>query len=79
MPTSPARPWHGRLLSTGPLVTAALITGWLSVTFLAAGSYRDIGLALAAVASGIALVTMRRGRSRRKGMTITRFCLSEPT
>ncbi|HET9133734.1 MAG TPA: ATP-binding protein [Gemmatimonadales bacterium] len=63
MPTSPARPWHGRLLSTGPLVTAALITGWLSVTFLAAGSYRDIGLALAAVASGIALVTMRRGRA----------------
>ena len=40
----------------------ALIAGWLSVTFLAIGSY-DTGLALAALASGIALVSMRRGRA----------------
>lgn len=54
------RTWRARLFTTGPLVLAALITGWLSVALLAT-QYRDAGMLLAAVASFIALITMRRG------------------
>jgi signal transduction histidine kinase len=56
------RTWRTRLFTTGPLVLAALITGWLSVALLAT-QYRDAGMLLAAVASFIALITMRRGRA----------------
>ena len=55
------RKWHERLFTTGPLVLAALVTGWLSVTFLWL-DYRDLGMSAAAVSSFIALVTLRRGR-----------------
>jgi len=54
------RTWYGRFLATGPLVAYCLVTGWLSVAFLASGE-RDLGLGFAALASFVALITMRRG------------------
>ncbi len=61
-PPAANRPWHQRLLTTGPLVFTSLITGWLSVAFLWSG-YRDAGMLMAALSSSVALVTMRRGRA----------------
>ena len=61
-PTRPRRTWYGRFLATGPLVAYCLVAGWLSVAFLAS-SRRDLGLAFAALASFVALITMRQGRA----------------
>ncbi len=58
----PRRTWYGRFIATGPLVAYCLVAGWLSVAFLAS-SQRDLGLAFAAIASFVALVTMRQGRA----------------
>ncbi|MES2123595.1 MAG: histidine kinase dimerization/phospho-acceptor domain-containing protein [Gemmatimonadota bacterium] len=54
--------WYDSIFATGPLVFYALLTGWLSVGFLASAN-RDIGLIFAAVSSFVALITMRRGRA----------------
>ncbi|MBK6494852.1 MAG: GAF domain-containing protein [Gemmatimonadales bacterium] len=56
-----ARKWHERLFTTGPLVLSALVSGWISVALLASKHY-DSGMAAAAVASFLALLTVRRGR-----------------
>ena len=57
-----ARTWYAGLFTTGPLVLYSLLTGWLSVGFLAWGM-RDTGLVFAALGSAIALATLRRGRA----------------
>ncbi|MEP6590869.1 MAG: histidine kinase dimerization/phospho-acceptor domain-containing protein [Gemmatimonadota bacterium] len=54
--------WYSGIFATGPLVFYALLTGWLSVAFLASAN-RDTGLVFAAVSSFVALITMRRGRA----------------
>ena len=53
-----ARKWHERLFTTGPLVLSALVSGWISVALLASKHY-DSGMAAAAVASFLALLTVR--------------------
>ncbi len=58
---STSRQWYRRLLRTGALVSAALVMGWLAVALLALG-HRDFGLALAAISSALALVTLRQSR-----------------
>ncbi len=61
-PAATPLPWRQRLFTTVPLMTSALVTGWVAVALLAANRY-DLGLASAAVSSFVALITMRRGRA----------------
>lgn len=57
----PPRTWYGGLTNTGALVFYCLLAGWVSVALLAA-ERRDAGLSAAAIASTLALVTLKRGR-----------------
>src|SRR5689334_17620014 len=61
-PTQRQRPklWYTRLSESTSLAVLALIVGWLAFAFLATGN-RDPGLAMAAFASLIVWIALRKG------------------